>query len=124
MQIKYTFDKETIKKIIAGALISGITAALIFILNLIMDISFANSQLTYVIAIFVPVITYYLKKYREGTIKILKVLKSFGLALSGVAIVYFSSTHITPEIDALIVFAAPAILNTIIEWFRGQIIKN
>lgn len=112
-----------IKNVYIGAFISGSTAVIIYLLNVISNINFDNTQYTYLAATFIPVLIYTINKYSNGSITIKKVAKSFCLALTGVIIAYLGGSHFTPEIDSLLLFISPTLLNAIIEYFKKENIQ-
>ena len=65
-QIKYSFDEETIKKVLKGAMIAGTSAAALFILSVIGTLEIDNILLASFIAWFVPTMTNTVKEWAKG----------------------------------------------------------
>lgn len=68
MQIKNSFDKETLIKIGKGALIAATAAAALFILDALGALQIGNPMLASFIAWFVPFATNAVREYRKGGI--------------------------------------------------------
>jgi len=64
-QIKNSFDKETIIKILKGALIAGTGTAALYILDALGKIDF-GSAVTPIVAALIPVIVNTIKEWMRG----------------------------------------------------------
>ena len=65
MQKKHSFDKETLQKILKGALIAGTGTAALYILNALGTIDF-GSVVTPLVAAVVPILVNAIKEYLKG----------------------------------------------------------
>ena len=65
-QVKNSFDKKTIKKIIRGALIAGTGAVGLFILNSMGQLQISNPILVSFLAWAIPVATNAIREWTKG----------------------------------------------------------
>lgn len=66
MQTKNSFDKESLKKILIGALITGGGTASLIILNWLGTIEFSNPTLTLIVSSLVPIAINAVKEFIKG----------------------------------------------------------
>lgn len=66
MQIKNSFDKESLKKILKGALIAGTGAIALFLLDLIGKVQIDDALLASFVAWFIPVAVNTVKEWMKG----------------------------------------------------------
>lgn len=66
MQTKNSFDKESLKKILKGALIAGTGAIALFLLDALGKVQIDNALLTSFIAWFIPVAVNTVKEWMKG----------------------------------------------------------
>lgn len=67
MQIKYRFDRDTLKKIGKGALISATGAAALYVLDFIGALQFSNPEITSLVAFAVPFLVNVVREWMKGT---------------------------------------------------------
>lgn len=66
MQIKNSFDKETINKIVKGAGIAGVSAVLIAVLTYLKTMDFGNAILNGLAVELIPTLINAIREYKKG----------------------------------------------------------
>ena len=125
-QIRFSFDKETIKKIIVGFFISAVPASIIWTIGYIMNFPFSNADIAAFIAWVGPVLTYAVYKIQEGKLTWAKLGWSVLLSTITAGIILLRSTtwcvsgEVCAQVNALIALFAPTAINALKEWIRGE----
>ncbi len=71
IQVRNSFDKETLRKIAKGVGITAFYAAAVFVLSLVQDASFSNAFLNALVVQLVPTILNSLKEWKKGQMPVI-----------------------------------------------------
>ena len=66
-QVKYSFDKESLIKMLKGALIAATGAGALYLLNAIGAVQFDNPLVVSLVALLVPTAVNMVKEYMKGS---------------------------------------------------------
>ncbi|MFA5174783.1 MAG: hypothetical protein WC438_06395 [Candidatus Pacearchaeota archaeon] len=127
VQVRFSFDKETIKKIIKSFWISAWPAAAVFILGWINNFNITNVELAAFITFATSNLVYIVYKVRDGKLTWKKLVWSLILSGATSGIILLKSTtdwctlgEICTLVYSMIALGAPTIINAIKEYIVGE----
>ncbi len=125
MQIKFSFDRETLQKILKSFWISLVPSVIVFTIGFIANLPISNVVLSTFVAWVAPVLIYAVGKVKEGTLTWAKFGWSVFLSTATAGVVVLYSTdwcqigQVCTVITSLITLFFPVAFNALKEWIRG-----
>jgi len=128
IQVRFSFDKETIVKIIKSFWISAWPAAAVFILGWISQFDIANIELAAFTAFVTSNLVYIVYKVRDGKLTWKKLAWSIILSGSTACLIILKSStgwcnigEMCALIYSSITLVAPTIINAVKEFISGEV---